>query len=158
MLFCRGSILLTIYAYKGRGGVAERWHDDKGEGGGSGYPSKVMTSFMNRPLQKSDFEIQKLAFNTTVMDYQRGVGWRQLTSLNLFWPNHLFYSQNKSKRKIHLSLKMSAVASNEFDFNCKINSLHLSTILGCNSCQQQKFFKKGWQNPAIVFFWKTYYW
>ena len=35
MLFCRGTILLAIYAYKGEG-VAERRHDDKGEGEGEG--------------------------------------------------------------------------------------------------------------------------
>ena len=54
MLFCRGSILLTIYAYKGAGG-AKRWLDDKGDEGGleSGYLPKVMTSFINCPLHKN---------------------------------------------------------------------------------------------------------
>ena len=43
------------------GEVAKRWHDDKGEGG-SGYPQKVMTSFMNSPwsgIMKNQPEIMK---------------------------------------------------------------------------------------------------
>ena len=40
MLFCCGSILVTIYAYIGGRGVAKRWHDDKGEGGALDTPKK----------------------------------------------------------------------------------------------------------------------
>ena len=39
-LFWHGSIFLAIYAYTGGGGVAKRWHDDKGEGGGLDTPQK----------------------------------------------------------------------------------------------------------------------
>ena len=70
-LFCRGSILLTIYAYK-RGGVVERWHDDKGEGG-SQYPLKVMTSFMNSPLKVTAyFTEKKIKFQTQTFFLRRG--------------------------------------------------------------------------------------
>ena len=50
-LFCRRSILLTFYAYKG-GEVAERWHDDKGEGGVS-IPPKSDDVIYERPLTGS---------------------------------------------------------------------------------------------------------
>ena len=36
-MFCRETIFLNIYAYKG-GGVAERWNDDRGKGGGADTP------------------------------------------------------------------------------------------------------------------------
>ena len=43
-------------AQEGGGGSQKVTSDDEGEGGGSGYPLKMMTSFMNSPLP--DYEVR----------------------------------------------------------------------------------------------------
>ena len=49
-LFCREISFVASYAHMGEGGDSQKvTSDDEGEGGGSGYPPKMMTSFMNSP-------------------------------------------------------------------------------------------------------------
>ena len=53
-LFCRQTIPLTIYAYRKGGGKPRDYMMTKG---GSGYPPKMMTSFMNSPLPAANQQL-----------------------------------------------------------------------------------------------------